>query len=83
MYNYKSGEPSDLTFDEGEVIVVTKTEGDWWTGHIGERSGIFPANYVKKTELQVLFEFLFEVFINQYPWNIFKCLGVLYPFSAF
>ncbi|XP_064618193.1 intersectin-1-like isoform X1 [Liolophura sinensis] len=52
MYNYKSGEPSDLTFDEGEVIVVTKTEGDWWTGHIGERSGIFPANYVKKTELQ-------------------------------
>lgn len=26
--------------------MVVKKDGDWWTGVIGSRSGIFPANYV-------------------------------------
>ena len=28
-------------------------EGDWWTGTMGSNTGIFPANYVKKQEVQV------------------------------
>eukprot|EP00058_Branchiostoma_floridae_P005138 XP_002590626.1 hypothetical protein BRAFLDRAFT_83720 [Branchiostoma floridae] len=46
------GKPGDLTFMVGEVILVTKQEGDWWEGSVGDRSGIFPANYVRLKEEQ-------------------------------
>ncbi|KAL4232905.1 Intersectin 1 (SH3 domain protein) [Mactra antiquata] len=53
VYMYQSSEPGDLTFNQGEIIQVTKKDGDWWTGTIGsDRSGIFPANYVKKHDVQ-------------------------------
>ncbi|KAJ7344208.1 hypothetical protein JRQ81_000158 [Phrynocephalus forsythii] len=47
LYSYASSEPSDLTFTEGEEILVTQKDGEWWTGSIGDRTGIFPSNYVK------------------------------------
>lgn len=47
LYPYSSVEPGDLTFNEGEEILVTQKDGEWWTGSIGERTGIFPSNYVK------------------------------------
>ncbi|OAD53884.1 Intersectin-2, partial [Eufriesea mexicana] len=50
LYPYTSTEAGDLTFNQGEVILVTKKEGDWWTGSIADRNGIFPANYVEKCE---------------------------------
>lgn len=49
-YPYESGEPDDLTFEAGESILVVKKDGDWWTGKIGFRVGIFPANYVVAPE---------------------------------
>ncbi|XP_060069660.1 intersectin-1-like [Ylistrum balloti] len=52
MYNYSSAEPGDLNFNQGDIIMITKMEGDWWTGSIGDKSGVFPANYVKKSEVQ-------------------------------
>lgn len=45
-YPYESGEPGDLTFEAGESILVVRKDGDWWTGKVGFRVGIFPANYV-------------------------------------
>ncbi|XP_046999743.1 intersectin-1 [Schistocerca americana] len=48
MYPYQSVEPGDLSFLQGEMILVTKKEGDWWTGIIGDRHGIFPSNYVQR-----------------------------------
>ncbi|KAJ8314820.1 hypothetical protein KUTeg_006970 [Tegillarca granosa] len=51
-YTYTSVEAADLTFNQGDVIQVTKKDGDWWTGTLAGRSGIFPANYVKKMEGQ-------------------------------
>ena len=55
MYTYTSDEPADLNFNEGDMIFVTGSEGDWWSGTIADqgKSGIFPANYVKKLEIQV------------------------------
>ncbi|XP_049549099.1 intersectin-1 isoform X1 [Anopheles darlingi] len=47
-YAYQSAEVGDLVFDAGETIAVSKKEGDWWTGTIGNRTGIFPSNYVTK-----------------------------------
>ncbi|XP_037915004.1 intersectin-1 isoform X2 [Hermetia illucens] len=51
MYPYESAEVGDLNFNAGEIIMVTKKEGDWWTGTIGTRVGIFPSNFVQKTDV--------------------------------
>jgi len=50
IYSYTSNEPADLVFNQGEVICVTKKDGDWWTGSIGDRTGMFPGNYVQLME---------------------------------
>ncbi|KAK6622584.1 hypothetical protein RUM43_008426 [Polyplax serrata] len=52
VYHYQSSEPGDLSFDQGESITVIKKDGDWWTGVIGNRTGLFPSNYVEKSETQ-------------------------------
>lgn len=53
LYPYSSVEPGDLTFSEGEEILVTQKDGEWWTGSIGDRTGIFPSNYVKPKDQEV------------------------------
>ncbi|XP_040848850.1 intersectin-2 isoform X1 [Ochotona curzoniae] len=50
LYPYSSVEPGDLTFTEGEEILVTQKDGEWWTGSIGDRTGIFPSNYVRQKD---------------------------------
>ncbi|XP_050466670.1 intersectin-1 isoform X2 [Cataglyphis hispanica] len=50
LYRYDSNEAGDLNFNQGEIILVTKKEGDWWTGCVGDKSGIFPSNYVEKCD---------------------------------
>nr|CAD7429672.1 unnamed protein product [Timema monikensis] len=52
LYPYNSVESGDLSFQQGEVVLVVKKEGDWWTGVIGDRQGIFPSNYVQKAEIE-------------------------------
>lgn len=53
LYTYESPEAADLTFSEGDVILVSKKEGEWWNGSIGDRTGVFPSNYVKPKETDV------------------------------
>ena len=53
VYNY-TGEAGDLCFSEGDVIKVYKDEGEWWEGSCRGEQGLFPANYVKKRETEVL-----------------------------
>ena len=44
LYAYESDAAEDLTFDEGDEIVVLEHVDDaWWKGSIGARQGIFPA----------------------------------------
>ncbi|XP_041439354.1 intersectin-1-like isoform X3 [Xenopus laevis] len=47
MYTYESNEQGDLTFQQGDLIVVIKKDGDWWTGTVGDKTGVFPSNYVR------------------------------------
>ncbi|CAL8578861.1 hypothetical protein XPA_004632 [Xanthoria parietina] len=52
LYTFDADQPGDLGFKKGEVITITKrTENptDWWTGRIGDRTGVFPSNYVDTT----------------------------------
>ncbi|XP_068184395.1 intersectin-1 [Antennarius striatus] len=47
MYTYESSEQGDLSFQQGDVVMVTRKEGDWWTGTVAGKTGVFPSNYVK------------------------------------
>ncbi|EIE83702.1 hypothetical protein RO3G_08407 [Rhizopus delemar RA 99-880] len=50
LYAYQGQQDGDLSFQEGEIITViekTNSQDDWWTGRIGNRQGLFPANYVQ------------------------------------
>lgn len=47
MYTYESTEQGDLSFQQGDIVMVTRKEGDWWTGVVGGKTGVFPSNYVK------------------------------------
>ena len=42
--------PSDMVFQEGDVITVASEEpGEgWWTGSVAGVAGIFPSNYAEK-----------------------------------
>ena len=50
LYTFDADQPGDLGFKKGEIITITKrTENptDWWTGRIGDRTGVFP-RYVRE-----------------------------------
>lgn len=53
LYTYESPEAGDLTFTEGDVLMVTEREGEWWRGCIGDQTGVFPSNYVRPVEPEV------------------------------
>ena len=52
LFQY-AGPAGDLTFNEGDVIQITKQEGEWWEGYCNGQHGMFPANYVKLKEPEV------------------------------
>lgn len=70
LYQYASNESGDLNFNGGDVILVIKKDGDWWTGVIGDRTGIFPSNYVEKYDAP-------QVSLNLENLNHFFALNVL------
>ncbi|KAL0080571.1 hypothetical protein F4703DRAFT_1869416 [Phycomyces blakesleeanus] len=50
LYAFVGEQSGDLSFQEGDIItIITKSDNqdDWWTGKIGSRQGMFPANYVQ------------------------------------
>ncbi|KAI9781908.1 MAG: hypothetical protein M1835_004147 [Candelina submexicana] len=45
LFTFDADQPGDLGFKKGDVITITKrteNKADWWTGRIGDRTGIFP-----------------------------------------
>uniref|UniRef100_H3C9Y2 ArfGAP with SH3 domain, ankyrin repeat and PH domain 2b n=1 Tax=Tetraodon nigroviridis TaxID=99883 RepID=H3C9Y2_TETNG len=50
IYNCSADHPDELTFSEGEVLVVDGEEdSDWWFGHVENepsRRGVFPVTFV-------------------------------------
>lgn len=53
LYNCVADNPDELTFSEGDVIVVDGEEDqEWWIGHIDgdpSRKGAFPVSFVHFT----------------------------------
>ncbi|KAG2123606.1 hypothetical protein DEU56DRAFT_829361 [Suillus clintonianus] len=50
LYDFNAAEAGDLSLSKGDVIIITKksdSTDDWWTGKVGGKEGIFPANFVE------------------------------------
>lgn len=50
LYSFAGQQDGDLPFKKGDVITIVQksdTTDDWWTGKVGAKKGIFPANYVE------------------------------------
>lgn len=53
LFTFDADQPGDLAFKKGEIITIikrTENASDWWTGKIGDRTGIFP-RYAKSLRL--------------------------------
>ena len=53
MHNFESTDADDLTFQKGDFIIATDTDGEWWEGRLerdgtGGETGTFPHNYVAR-----------------------------------
>ena len=59
VYDYRSAEPDDLNFTNGQIITVTAEEDDdWYSGEYvdgtgNKLEGIFPKNFVEKYEPEI------------------------------
>lgn len=45
LFTFDADQPGDLAFKKGEIITIikrTENASDWWTGKVGDRTGIFP-----------------------------------------
>ncbi|KAF3048583.1 hypothetical protein E8E11_007204 [Didymella keratinophila] len=50
LFDYDAKDEGDLSFGVGDTIEIvkkTQNKNDWWTGKLGGKQGMFPANYVK------------------------------------
>lgn len=48
VFSYEAQGDQELNLEEGDIITIISKEDDvWWSGRIGERSGMFPVAYVE------------------------------------
>eukprot|EP01135_Chromosphaera_perkinsii_P006897 Nk52_evm52s621 gene=Nk52_evmTU52s621 len=55
IFDYTSADAEEVSFSEGDEIIVTEKNDDgWWTGRVVSSGveGIFPSSYVKKAEME-------------------------------
>ena len=49
LYDYAGSQDDELSFKEGEIIVLSgKDDEVWWRGTLDGREGVFPATYVEQ-----------------------------------
>lgn len=47
LYTYAAIEPSELSFQSGDVLVITEQDkSGWWLANLGNKMGFIPRNYV-------------------------------------
>ncbi|ORZ12311.1 hypothetical protein BCR42DRAFT_420395 [Absidia repens] len=50
VYSFAGEQDGDLSFKENEIIIIVQksdSQDDWWTGKVGSKQGVFPANFVE------------------------------------
>ena len=48
LYDFDPVQDGDLGFKTGDIINIVDESGEWWTGELNGRQGVFPGNYTKK-----------------------------------
>jgi len=48
LYPFHAEDSTELSFNYGDIITVTKENGEWFEGELNGNKGMFPANYVEK-----------------------------------
>jgi hypothetical protein len=53
LYRYKARAADELSFEKGDIIVCIAAAGEdgWYKGVCNQRAGLFPVNYVSRTDL--------------------------------
>ena len=46
LFAYKAQNDDELTFDEGQVLMVIRKDKDWWLCRMDDKEGMVPANYL-------------------------------------
>jgi len=49
LYDFEAGKDDELSMKAGDILYVDSPQPylrDWWTGTLGPKTGIFPAQYV-------------------------------------
>lgn len=53
LHTYESPNPEDLSFEEGDkIVLLSKINRDWFEGQCGEKTGIFPASFVEEQPVE-------------------------------
>ncbi|KZV85674.1 hypothetical protein EXIGLDRAFT_681655 [Exidia glandulosa HHB12029] len=48
LYDYNSGESTDLVIEAGDrVLIVEHSSEEWWKGELNGKTGLFPSSYVR------------------------------------
>ena len=47
-HSFTATREDEVTLRVGDVVEVITYSGDWWSGKVGETSGVFPACYVQQ-----------------------------------
>lgn len=51
QYDYEKAEDNELELHEGDVVTnIELVDDDWWLGTCNGETGLFPSNYVERTE---------------------------------
>mmetsp|Transcript_31046 Transcript_31046/g.82562 ORF Transcript_31046/g.82562 Transcript_31046/m.82562 type:complete len:273 (-) Transcript_31046:96-914(-) len=54
IYDYNAADDDEVSLTKGDLVKITDQSDDgWWDGAIGEKVGLFPANYVQVIERDV------------------------------
>ncbi|KAK9304411.1 hypothetical protein QLX08_004196 [Tetragonisca angustula] len=52
LFSFKGKNNDELCFKKGDVITITQTDDEgWWEGTLHDKTGWFPANYVKECRI--------------------------------
>lgn len=50
-WDFKARNENELTIQKGDIIIVVEKDADgWWSGALGGKEGLFPANYAEPYE---------------------------------
>jgi len=48
IYDFSSDDPQELSFSEGDEILISQQDGEWWWGDKDGRQGYVPANHLEE-----------------------------------